>query len=62
VEPLAGHYAFLPVCGDSLRKIMPQICVDAPDFDRVAFHTRLNAELVRFFRVSLPAGKATMKR
>jgi predicted dienelactone hydrolase len=56
VEASAGHYAFLPVCNDQLRKIVPQICVDLPGFDRAAFHTRLNAELVRFFKASLSAG------
>jgi predicted dienelactone hydrolase len=62
VEPLAGHYAFLPVCGERLRKIVPQICIDAPGFDRAAFHTRLNAELVRFFKANLPASKASRRR
>ncbi|TPM27470.1 dienelactone hydrolase [Mesorhizobium sp. B2-3-4] len=53
VEPMAGHYAFLPPCGARLRAMAPGICVDAPGFDRAAFHRRLNAALVRFFRTSL---------
>ena len=54
VEPSAGHYAFLPPCSAKLRAMAPNICVDAPGFDRAAFHQRLNATLVSFFRASLP--------
>ena len=53
VEPLAGHYAFLPPCGKQLRAAASMICADAPGFDRAAFHQRLNAALVSFFRASL---------
>ena len=53
VEPLAGHYAFLPPCSAQLRAAAPTICIDAPGFDRAAFHQRLNAALARFFRASL---------
>jgi predicted dienelactone hydrolase len=53
VEPLAGHYAFLPPCSTRLRAIAPMACVDAPGFDRVAFHQRLNAALADFFSASL---------
>jgi len=53
VEPLAGHYAFLPPCGARLRAANPGICADAPGFDRAAFHQRLNAALVSFFEASL---------
>ncbi|WP_245279118.1 alpha/beta hydrolase family protein [Mesorhizobium loti] len=53
VEPLAGHYAFLPPCGTKLRAAAPRICLDAPGFDRAAFRQRLNAALVDFFRASL---------
>ena len=53
VEPLAGHYAFLPPCGPQLQAAAPTICTDAPGFDRTDFHQRLNAELIRFFRASL---------
>jgi predicted dienelactone hydrolase len=54
VEPNAGHYAFLPPCNDRLRAIAPSVCLDAPGFDRAAFHRRLNGELVRFFLRALP--------
>jgi len=53
VEPLAGHYAFLPPCSARLRAIAPMACVDAPGFDRAAFHQRLNAALASFFKAAL---------
>ena len=53
VEPLAGHYAFLPPCTAHLREVAPAICVDGPGFDRAEFHRRMNAELIRFFRTAL---------
>jgi predicted dienelactone hydrolase len=53
IEAGAGHYAFLPPCGARLLKSAPQICVDAPGFNRADFHERLNAELIRFFQANL---------
>lgn len=53
VEPLAGHYAFLPPCSARRRAAAPEICVDAPGFDRAAFHQRLNATLASFFSTAL---------
>jgi len=53
IEPLAGHYAFLPPCGARLQAAAPKLCLDAPGFDRAAFHQRLNAALVGFFEASL---------
>jgi len=53
VEPLAGHYAFLPPCGARRRAAAPELCIDAPGFDRAAFHQRLNAALADFFSASL---------
>lgn len=49
----AGHFDFLPPCRPEVRASAPMICVSAPDFDRAAFHQRLNAEVVRFFRQTL---------
>jgi predicted dienelactone hydrolase len=49
----AGHYDFLPPCGPRLAKINPLICVDPANFDRAAFHTSFNAEVVRFFLANL---------
>ncbi len=51
--PGAGHFDFLPPCRPEVRASAPMICVSAPDFDRAAFHERLNAEVVRFFRETL---------
>ena len=59
VEPLAGHYAFLPPCSTRLRAIAPMACVDAPGFDRAAFHQRLNAALASFFTASLQSQSAS---
>lgn len=49
----AGHYDFLPPCGPRLAKLAPAICSDPPSFDRLAFHTQFNAEVVRFFTAKL---------
>lgn len=45
----AGHYVFLTPCPDQLRKALPDICADAPPFDRVSFHRHFNAEVIKFF-------------
>lgn len=47
----AGHFAFM-LCGPSIKAI-PEFCMDAPGFDRVAFHKRFNADVVRFFRAQM---------
>ena len=59
VEPLAGHYAFLPPCSAQMRDAAPQICIDEPGFDRAAFHQRLNATLSGFFRAALQSQSAS---
>lgn len=51
--PGAGHLSFLAPCPDP--SVMPAICTDQPGFDRMAFHTELNAALVAFFRKQLAA-------
>jgi predicted dienelactone hydrolase len=53
VEPGAGHFDFLAPCTPALARIAPEICTSAAGFDRTAFHTRFNAEIVRFFRAHL---------
>lgn len=45
--PSAGHFDFLAPCAAPQRA--PQICTSAPGFDRAAFHSQFNAEIVRFF-------------
>jgi predicted dienelactone hydrolase len=46
----AGHFAFLPPCSQALAKQAPQICTDAPGFDRYAFHREFNRAVVVFFK------------
>ncbi|MBS0448409.1 MAG: dienelactone hydrolase [Proteobacteria bacterium] len=56
--PGTAHFAFLTPCPPVLTKEIPQICVDDGGFDRVAFHRRLDAEVVDFLRAHLaPAAK-----
>ncbi|TAM54885.1 MAG: dienelactone hydrolase [Paraburkholderia sp.] len=50
----AGHYDFLPPCDARLAKVRPEICSSLPGFDRAGFHIRFNADVVRFFRETLP--------
>ncbi len=52
----AGHYIFLAPCTDALRQALPAVCADPPGIDRVAFHRRLNDEMVAFFRRALAVG------
>ena len=49
----AGHLAFLTPCNQALATSVPSICRDGPNFDRVAFHQRLNQQIVQFFRANL---------
>ena len=46
--PKAGHFDFLAPCADP--SMAPQICQSAPGFDRSAFHTSFNAEVLRFLK------------
>lgn len=48
--PGANHFSFLLPC--ALLK-GPPICQDPPGFDRQTFHTRMNAEVLAFFRQHL---------
>jgi len=50
VVPNAGHLAFFAPCTPALVQARPELCVDAPGFDRVAFHTEFNADVLAFFR------------
>jgi predicted dienelactone hydrolase len=44
---------FLAPCSAGQRRDSPQSCIDSPKVDRRAFHVRLNAEMVAFFRRAL---------
>ena len=46
----AIHFSFLPPCSEREAKESPRICVDAPGFDRVAFHKEFNAAVLAFLR------------
>jgi predicted dienelactone hydrolase len=50
----AGHYDFLPPCTAQMAKAVALICADPPGFDRAAFHSTFNAEVVKFFQRTLP--------
>lgn len=49
----AGHYDFLPPCPLRLAARAPRICADPSGFDRAAFHTKFNRDVVAFFRRTL---------
>jgi len=51
--PNAGHFAFLIPCTPAFAKAVPEICTDAPSFDRTAFHKQFNANVLAFFRTHL---------
>jgi predicted dienelactone hydrolase len=51
------HFSFLPPCPAELGKRAPDICSDAPGFDRAAFHEELDAQVRAFFRKNLQASR-----
>jgi len=53
IVPNAAHFGFLPPCPPRLATKRPEICVDAPSFDRTAFHKQFDAGVVRFFQTQL---------
>jgi predicted dienelactone hydrolase len=53
----AGHFAFLSPCPQAAAKELPELCVDAPGFDRVAFHQQFDANLLAFFRRHLTTAR-----
>ncbi|GLH80847.1 dienelactone hydrolase [Bradyrhizobium sp. SSBR45G] len=52
VVPNSGHFAFF-LCPPALVQAQSELCADAPGFDRAAFHTEFNAEVLAFFRARL---------
>ena len=52
VVPNSGHFAFF-LCPPALVQGQSELCVDAPGFDRTAFHAEFNAEVLAFFRTWL---------
>ncbi len=51
IVPNSVHMSFLTVC-PKLDPV-PEVCIDAPGFDRAAFHERFNSQVVAFFRQNL---------
>ncbi|WP_246727574.1 hypothetical protein [Rhizobium laguerreae] len=51
VVPNAVHLSFLTMCPKT--QLSSEVCIDAPGFDRAAFHREFNAEVVAFFRRNL---------
>ena len=58
VVPNAGHFAFLTPCPPELATQLPEICKDAPGFDRAAFHRQFDAEVLEL--LSRPLGQGPM--
>jgi predicted dienelactone hydrolase len=54
VVPNSAHFAFLTPCPLEAVKAHPDVCTDAPGFDRVAFHKELDAAVLAFLREHLP--------
>jgi predicted dienelactone hydrolase len=52
----SAHFAFLAPCPEGMAKRRPELCTDAPGFDRVAFHRDLNAQALTFLRRHLIEG------
>ena len=53
VVPNADHFDFLAPCSEQLEKSAPVICSERAGFDRVAFHSQFNTDVVNFFRRTL---------
>jgi predicted dienelactone hydrolase len=56
VVPNADHFDFLAPCSEQLAKLAPMICSEHAGFDRVAFHSQFNMDVVNFFRRTLTSG------
>jgi predicted dienelactone hydrolase len=53
VVPKTAHFAFAAPCSAAETQALPDICIDAGDFGRVAFHKDFNATVLAFFRKHL---------
>jgi predicted dienelactone hydrolase len=53
VVPNSGHFALLIPCPPAWANAVPEICTDAPGFDRAAFHKQFNADVLAFFQTHL---------
>jgi hypothetical protein len=46
-------FVFLAPCPSAFAARIPIICTDPPGVDRAAIHSRLNTEMIDFFRRTL---------
>jgi predicted dienelactone hydrolase len=53
VVPNSAHFAFLTPCPPAALKAKPELCTDAPGFERVAFHKEFDAAVLAFLRLHL---------
>jgi predicted dienelactone hydrolase len=51
--PGQDHFIFLSPCSEALAAAVPEICQDAPGFDRTAFHHKFDQSVVAFFSKEL---------
>jgi len=49
----AAHFAFLAPCPAPMKKDAPEICVDANEFDRAAFHESFDEMALKFFQANV---------
>jgi len=52
VVPNSWHLDFI-LCPPTMAKAVPEVCTDAPGFDRAAFHKEFNADVLAFFHANL---------
>jgi predicted dienelactone hydrolase len=52
VVPNSWHMDFL-ICPPAMAKAVPELCTDAPGFDRAGFHKEFDADVLAFFREHL---------
>ena len=48
VVPNSAHFAFLSPCPPAAARVHPDLCTDAPGFDRIAFHNEFDADVLAF--------------
>ena len=51
--PMANHFDFLAPCSGEFAERVPEVCRDAPGFDRAAFHQDFNRAVIGFFQTHL---------
>lgn len=58
----AGHFAYLAPCPAELAEQAEEICVDPAGFDRIAWHQKMNADVVSFFQKNLGSSVEATER